>query len=120
MDKDTKDRMLEAFGIAPKDQGDKKRRKEAKLKKKLRKEIDRENQQKANEEFMNCQPSKLIRDIQVLEGMPPYDTGSNHCRGDGYFAKDLRRRIKKAGKNFDTLREEAKAIARKQKPGWDR
>lgn len=117
MDKDTKDRMLEAFGIAPKDQGDKK---EAKLKKKLRKEIDRENQQKANEEFMNCQPSKLIRDIQVLEGMPPYDTGSNYCRGDGYFAKDLRRRIKKAGKDFDTLRKEAVVIAKRQKPSWDR
>ena len=34
--------------------------------------------------------TELERDVAMLLGKPPYDTPSNYCWNDGYFARSLR------------------------------
>lgn len=34
---------------------------------------------------------KAFNDVKVLEGQPPYNSCSNICYGDGYFASSLER-----------------------------
>lgn len=46
---------------------------------------------------------KAIDDLKMLEGLPPYDGGSNHCRGDGYFARSLEQ---KYGMSLEALQKE--------------
>ena len=46
---------------------------------------------------------KIVDDLKMLRGLPPYDTGSNICRGDGYFARSLE---KKYGKTIEELARE--------------
>ncbi len=31
----------------------------------------------------------VINDLKTLYGIPPHDTWSNYCAGDGYFARSL-------------------------------
>lgn len=46
------------------------------------------------------------KDLDKLEGKPPYDGGSNICRGDGYFYNSIE---KKFGMTIPELR---KALGR--------
>ena len=34
----------------------------------------------------------VIKDLKMLDGLPPYDEASNICRGDGYFAKSIEKK----------------------------
>ena len=43
---------------------------------------------------------QAIKDLKILNGMPPYDDAGSFCRGDGYFAKSL---VKKYGVPIDQL-----------------
>ena len=63
---------------------------------------------------------KLIDDIKALEGMPPHDVGYNIVRGDGYFAKDIERRLSRTRWTYEDLRKRAVEEARQCKPSWDR
>ena len=38
-------------------------------------------------------PSELIEDLKVLYGLPPHNSWSNSCMGDGYFSESLRRKF---------------------------
>lgn len=46
---------------------------------------------------------RILDDLKKLYGLPPYDSGGNICRGDGYFARSLE---EKYGKPLKELREE--------------
>jgi len=53
-------------------------------------------------------PAQLLDDLKKLRGLPPYDTWSNHCCGDGYFAGSIRAKwsaaqIDQANKYLDSL-----------------
>ena len=46
-----------------------------------------------------------VRDkLRMLDGLPPYNTGSNLCRGDPYFAAQL---VREFGMMLPALREAA-------------
>lgn len=46
----------------------------------------------------------LREKLAMLDGDPPYDTGSNICYGDGYFAKSIEREF---GASLEELRKQA-------------
>lgn len=37
----------------------------------------------------DAQKARAIQQLSKLDGIPPYDGGSNIVRGDGYFAKSI-------------------------------
>ena len=37
------------------------------------------------------QQNAALNSLKILRGDPPHDVGSNHCRGDGYYAASLER-----------------------------
>lgn len=41
-------------------------------------------------------PSELLNVLKKLNGLPPYDTPSNLCRNDGYFAQSIRNNFSEA------------------------
>ena len=41
-------------------------------------------------------PSELLDALKKLNGLPPYDTPSNLCRNDGYFAQSIRNNFSEA------------------------
>lgn len=63
---------------------------------------------------------RLIDEMQMLYGIPPYDDGGNIVKGDGYFAKGLRKRINNFKYNWDEILEQAKDKGRKETPCWDK
>ncbi len=38
------------------------------------------------------QKKEAFTELSMLNGLPPYDDGGNHCRDDGYFAASLKRK----------------------------
>lgn len=50
--------------------------------------------------------------LRKLEGLPPYDTGSNIVRSDGYFSQSIERDYPEA------VRKEAKKIIKREKFLW--
>ncbi|MCK5615307.1 hypothetical protein KAR91_76290 [Candidatus Pacearchaeota archaeon] len=63
---------------------------------------------------------KLIDDMKILCGIPPHDVESNFCQGDGYFSRDLKKRIKYSNWSWDDIHKLAVEEGRKVKPQWDR
>ena len=59
---------------------------------------------------------QCVDQLKKLEGLPPYDTWSNHCAGDGYFAASIerdfspetvvaaRKKVKKLSKKWEKAR----------------
>ena len=39
--------------------------------------------------FTEAQLADILNDLKILRGMPPHDSWSNVCYGDGYFARSL-------------------------------
>lgn len=50
---------------------------------------------------MSSMAAKIRDDLAKLDGKPPYNTPSNYCWGDGYFASSLEQ---KYGAPIETLR----------------
>ena len=62
---------------------------------------------------------RLVDDMKMLCGIPPHDSGSNICQGDGYFGKDLRKKIKNSKWSEDEIYKQAVEEGRKVGPHWD-
>jgi len=54
---------------------------------------------------MSKRPLTLKQKLDKLDGKPPYDTPSNHCYGDSYYAKSLEREY---GAPIEELRKKVK------------
>ena len=68
---------------------------------------------------------EAIKDLKMLHGMPPYDSPSNYCKGDGYFANNMIKKynmsmrdlIKKTGFNqlYSDYEKDLKVLQEKHK-----
>lgn len=50
--------------------------------------------------------------LRILHGLPPYDTPSNICRSDGYFAKSIER-------DFPDVLKAAQYLISKELKAWE-
>lgn len=37
---------------------------------------------------------RIIDDLKMFHGLPPYDEFGNHCRGDGYFVRAIEKKYR--------------------------
>lgn len=52
------------------------------------------------EQTLDVNEVELIKDLKMLNGIPPYDGPENYVRGDGYFANSFK---EKYGASVDVL-----------------
>lgn len=51
------------------------------------------NSRQEKHRFMSRR-DKIIDDLKVFHGLPPYDDGGNMCRHDGYFARSMEKKYR--------------------------
>ena len=58
---------------------------------------------------------ELLDDLKILYGLPPHDSMSNYCQGDGYYANSL---VKKYGQSIEELKNSGRILIPHDEYAW--